>query len=85
MNWEVHFASSRQVLDIAVPAVFRSSRNGACSFTADFLFDFSGSRTSVDVCGIGGLGDNAIELVGCYEFAFTFIPGCEDLGRRSTA
>lgn len=77
--------ASTQVLDIAVPAVFRAAGDGSCSFLSYLLFELSGGGASMHVLGLRGLSDDSFEVGGGDEFAFTAVPFCEDFGAGGTA
>lgn len=79
------FASSTEILDVAIPAVLGAARDGSSAFFADFGFDIAACATSVHVVGLGGLGDNAVKLVGLDELAFAAVPFGQNFGGGRTA
>lgn len=81
MNRQKDLGSPRQILDVAIATMFRTTRNSPCSFTSDFGFDVFRCGASVDVGCVWWLGHDPVEFVGCDEFSFAFVPGCEDLTR----
>jgi len=83
---QVHLTAPGEVLDIAIPAVFRPAGDRSRALLADFLKEVRGGRgAGVDVFGLGGLGDDAVEGVCGDELAFALVPESEDVGGRGTA
>lgn len=75
MDRQVHFAATREVLDITIAAVFWSAGDGASSLTADLLFDAVVSSSHVYVRGIGWLSDVTAHVRALAdECGFTVIP-----------
>lgn len=86
VDGEVDFGAAREVLDVAVSAVFGTAGHGARAFTADFLFEFVRGAASVDVFGLGWESDVPAGVVkGGDELGFPSVPFGENLGRRSAA
>lgn len=83
---EVDLGAAREVLDVAVPTVFRPPGDRPRALLADFLEHVRGGRgAGVDVLGLGRLGDDAVEGVGGDELAFALVPEGEDVGRGGAA
>lgn len=75
------FRAARQVLDIAVPAVFRTPRYRSRALFPNFLFQVSCRGARVHVLWLRGLCDRAVEVRVCgYELCFARVPGREDGG-----
>ena len=81
------FGSAREVLDVAVPAVFGAAGDCSRALTADLLFQIFICGSGMDILGLRRLGDDAVVcgLAGLDELAFALVPGCEDFGARCTA
>lgn len=75
MDREEDLGATREVLDVAVPAVFRTAGDGARTFFTHFGLDVFRCRAGVYVNRIGRLSNDTIELVGCDELTFALIPG----------
>ena len=84
MDREIDLASSAEVLDVAVSAVFRSSWDGPSSFSADFGFDLVICTACVDVLWLRGFGNIAVEFVGGNQLTLALVPCCKDFRRGST-
>ena len=80
MNRQIYLTAPRQILDIAVPAMFRPTRNSSCALFANLGLDLFTGRTGVHGFRLGRLCDNAGQRGGGNQFCFTFIPLGEDLG-----
>jgi hypothetical protein len=86
MHRQVHLASAREVLDVAVAAVFGAAGDRAGAFLADFFFGGGVCGSGVDVLGLRGHGDVAVHVrAGLDQAAFAFVPGREDFGRGRAA
>ena len=78
---EEDFAASRQVLDVAVPAVFGAPGHGAGSFFPNFLFYVLGGAAGMHIHGLRresnlstGIGERG------YELRFAAVPFRKNLG-----
>lgn len=81
MYREEDFGAAREVLDIAVSAVFGPAGNSSCALFSNLCLEFACGRTCVRVLGLWGFGDGAVEVrVGGDEFRFALVPGVEDFG-----
>lgn len=85
MDLQERFGTAREVLDIAVTAVFRSAGDGARAFLADFLFHRARRGAGMYVLWLGGLSDDAVEGGGADEFGFAAVPFGEDFGAGCAA
>ncbi len=85
VDWEEDLAAAAQVLDVAVAAVFGAAGDGAGPLLADFFLQVARRGAGVDVLGLRGLGDDALEFGGADEVGFAAVPFGEDLGRGSAA
>jgi hypothetical protein len=86
VHWEIYFAAARQVLDIAVPSVFRAAGDRSRALFPHFLFDLRGRASGMHVCGVGRLSNYAVHVrAGLDKLAFALVPRSEDLGRRRAA
>ena len=85
MDGEESAAAAREVFDVAVPAVFGAAGDRARAFLADFGFEVGGGGAGVDVVGLRGLCDDALEGGGFDEVGFAGVPGGEDGGAGGTA
>ena len=81
---EVNLTPSAQVLDIAISAMFWSSRYRSGSLFAYLGLYVIRSATSMDVLWLGGLCDDTIEGIGTDQLAFTLVPQGENVCGRST-
>ena len=59
---QVDFTASRQVLDIAVSAVFWTARDCASALFANLFFDFTVRTASVYIDGLWCKSDIAVEM-----------------------
>lgn len=83
---EIDLRATRQVLDVAVASVLRPTWNCACTLPANLLFDVVTSATGMDVLRLWGKSDITVHMrASGRQLAFTAIPLCEHLGRRSAA
>ena len=82
---EVYFATSAEILDVAVSTVLRSAWDGSCAFFADLCFDFLRSTASMDVLRLGRLRDDPLERGGADQLAFAPVPFRENFGRGCTS
>lgn len=62
---EVDFGAAREVLDVAVAAVFGAARDRARAFLGDFGFQVSRGAAGVRVEGLRRLRDDAVEVRVC--------------------
>lgn len=87
VDGEVHLAAAREVLDVAVAAVFRAAGHRACAFSADLVLDLFGRAAGVDVLGLWGEGDLAAGVLaeGGDKLGFAAVPFCEDGGGGGAA
>jgi hypothetical protein len=79
MHREKDLAAAAQVLDVAVSTMLRASRDSSSTFTSNLFFDILRGTTCMDVLGIGRLGYDSVQLVGCNKLSFTLVPSCQDL------
>lgn len=85
MNGQIDFTATREVLDVAVPAVLRTTGDRPGSFLADTLFGGFVRGSGVDVGWLGWLSDDSRQGRRRDEFSFALVPFGEDLrGRRTT-
>jgi hypothetical protein len=83
---EEDFGTAREVLDVAVSAVFGAAGDCSRAFFANLGFQVAGSGASVDILWLRWLGDGAVEMgVRGDEFAFALVPCVEDFLRGGTA
>lgn len=83
---EVHLASSRQVLDVAVAAVLGAAGDGAGALLADLLLDVGVGGASVHILRLRRLRDYAAAAVhGLDELALAPVPLGQHVGRRRAA
>lgn len=75
-----HLTATGKVLDIAVPAMFGSTRDRSRAFLADFFLDIARCAACVDVLRLWGLRYDTVKLVRCDEFAFSAVPLGENFG-----
>lgn len=82
VDGEVHLAAAREVLDVAVAAVFGAAGHRAGAFAADLVLDLVGCTAGVDVLRLWGEGDVAAGVFAERgdELGFTAVPFCEDGG-----
>ena len=80
MHRQIYFTAPRQILDIAVAAMFWSARNSSCTLFANLGLDLFTGRTGMHGLRLGRLRDNAGQRGGGNQFCFTFVPLGEDLG-----
>lgn len=59
VNWQVDLAATGQILDIAVPAMLRTTGDCPGTFFPDFCFGFLVGGTRMDTLWLRGLGDDA--------------------------
>lgn len=85
MDREVGLTPPREVLDIAVSAVFRAAWDSASAFEAYRFFECTCGGTGVDVFWFWEVGDDAVKGVGCDEVGLAAGPVGEDLGGWSAA
>lgn len=85
MHRQVDFAASREVLDVAIAAVLGATRDRSSALLADLFLDVVRCAARVHIDGLGWLGNDSVHGIGRDEFAFSFIPYCEHLGRWCTA
>ena len=85
MYREESAAASREVLDVAVPAMLWASWNSAGPLFANFLFDFGRGEAGVDVMRLRRLRDDALEVSGADQLGLTFVPGRQDLSAGCAA
>jgi hypothetical protein len=64
VDGEIDFATSREVLDVTVAAVFWSTGDRSGAFFSDLLFDCVLSAAGVDVDWLWWFGNNSIHGVG---------------------
>jgi hypothetical protein len=57
-----NLTAPRQILDIAVPAMLRSTGYSSCAFLPDLIFDILSCATGMDVLGLGRLRDIALHV-----------------------
>ena len=79
VHGQVHFAAARQVLDVAVAAVFGTAGDGARALFANLGLCLLVRGAGVHALWFGGLGDDAFESRGGDKFGFAPVPFCEDL------
>ncbi|KAH9841297.1 Thromboxane-A synthase, partial [Teratosphaeria destructans] len=86
VDGEVDLAAAREVLDVAVAAVFGAAGDGAGALAADAVLEVGGGLAGVHVAGLRGQGDVAGEVgVGGDELGLAGVPGVEDVGARGAA
>ncbi len=74
MDRQERLGAARQVLDIAVAAVFGSTGYRSRAFFAYLLFHGAGRRASVDILRLGRLCDDTLEVGGADEFGLAAVP-----------
>jgi len=85
VHWQVDFGATRQVLDVAVAAVLRSTWNRASTLFANLLFDVITTTTNVYALWVWRKSYVAAHVATLLdELAFTIVPCLEHLGRRCT-
>lgn len=85
MNREVDLATTRQILDVTVPAMFRTTWDGTCTFLAYLFLDLRRCCTSVNIGWIWRLSNNSVKCCGRDKLSFPPVPFCQNLGGRCTA
>lgn len=86
MDGQVDFTATGEVLDVTVAAVFGPARDRASTLLADLFFGGIICGAGVDVLGLGWFGDDAPNVLeAADEFAFAFVPCCENFGGGSAA
>jgi hypothetical protein len=86
VHGKVHFAATRQVLDIAVAAVLGAPWNRASALFADFLFGCFVCAAGVHILGLRGESYVAVHVrAGFDQAGFALVPGVEDFGRGRAA
>lgn len=87
VDGEIDLAAAREVLDVAVAAVFGAARHRACAFSANLVLDVSGRAAGVHVLGLWWEGDFAAGVFaeGGDELGFAAVPFCEDGGGGGAA
>lgn len=85
MDRKVYFASSGQVLDVAIPAVFWSTRNGTGTFATNTLLDLITSRTGMDIGRFRRLRNDPLETSCRDQLLFPPVPFLKNFGRRRAA
>ena len=86
VDGEEDFAAAAEILDVAVPAVFRAAGYGACPFPPDLVFDVPCRGTGVHVLRLGWeRGDPVHVRSSGDELALAFVPQGEDFSARCTA
>ena len=86
MHRQVNLAAARQVLDIAVAAVFRATGDSSSTLFADFVLNVVARGSGVHVLGLGRVRDVAVHVrAGFDQAAFALVPGCEDFGGGGAA
>ena len=78
MHGQINFTSPGQILDVAVSAVFRTTRDGPRAFLADFGFRLLVSGSGVHALGLGRLCYDSLQGGGRDELGFSLIPFCQD-------
>ena len=74
VNGQIYFASSAQVLDVAVAAVLGPAGDRARALLADLFFERARRGAGVHVLRLRGLGDDAFELGRADEVGFAPVP-----------
>lgn len=85
VDGQVDLAATRQILDVAVPAMLRAARDRPGTFFPDLGLRLLVGGTGVDVLWLRWLGDHAGERSGRDQLGLPLVPLGEDLGRWSTA
>jgi hypothetical protein len=86
VNGQENLGATREVLDVAVSAVFGAAGDSPRAFFADLLFQVTCSGTGMHILWLRGLGNGTVEMGVCGdEFAFTLVPGIQDFLRGRAA
>lgn len=85
VNWKVDLATTGQILDITIPAVFRTTWNCTCTFTTYLLLDLLRGCTSVNIGWIWRLSNDSVKLCGGDQLSFPSVPFCQNFCGRCTA
>ena len=85
MYRQVHLTSSRQILDITIPAVLRTTRDGASTLFANLGLDVLTPTACMNVLRFRRLSNDPLEVGGGDEVRFAPVPLLEDLLGRCTA
>lgn len=85
VDGQVDFATAREVLDVAVPAVFGAAGDRPGALFPDARLGFLVGGAGVHALGLRRLRDDTREGGGRDEFGFALVPFREDLGRRGAA
>lgn len=83
---QIRLTSPRQVLDIAIPAMLRSTRHSPRSLAPNLRLDLPRSGAGVDIEGLRRVRDDTVFDGSCVdEFLLATVPLCEELGGRHGA
>ena len=79
MHRQIHLTSSREIFDVTVPTMLRTTWNGTCTFLPNFGLDILARTTRVDRLWFRWLSNNPLKVSGGDEFRFALVPLFEDL------
>lgn len=77
VDGKISLRATGEIFDVAVSAVFRTARDCAGPFTADFRFNVGGGGTGVDIRRLGRVRDG-FASVGGNQLRFTAVPFSKD-------
>jgi hypothetical protein len=78
MHRQINLTPATEVLDIAIPAMFRPAGDRARALLADSALDLVVRAAGVHALRLRRLGDDAFELGRADQLGFALVPFCED-------
>lgn len=85
MDREVDLAASAEILDVAVPPVFRTTRDRTSPFGRNLGTEVCICRPGVGIFGQRRQSNDPVKLIGSNEIRLSLVPRGQDFSRGRTA
>ena len=85
VNWQEYLAATAKVFNVTIASMFWPTRDCSCSFSTNFLLNFSCGTSGVNVLRLRRLSNNSFQCGSTNELTFTIIPYFEYFSRRSAS